>query len=422
MAVSSRLRRPALFRGWAVVAVAALATFAEVTFFNPVLGVFVAPLEEEFGWGRATIAAALTFGGFAAAAVSPLVGRALDAWGGRPLLAAGAVLVGLCAFGLMAVDRLWSFYLLYSVGRAASVGVVSLAAAVTVSNWFIRRRGLALGILQVGTRAGQAVLPLVAQLTIAAASWRAAWGVLGALTLAVTVVPTLLVVRRRPEDVGLLPDGDARPVPVAGGSDGPAAPEVEETWTFREAVRTRAYWLLLLALSAEVMVGGSINFHLFPHLTDRGLPPGIAITVLSTYATIGAVGGIAGGWVQQRAGARWTMAASLVLSAAGLLILINVSTRATAFLFSLVYGLAFGSVVTMSHAVVAEYFGRLSLGTIRGSMQPAILTVNALGPLTAGLAYDLTGEYTRVFLLFAAMALLSSTLLALAPRPHRAAA
>lgn len=422
MAAPSRLRRPAVFRGWAIVAVAALATFAEVTFFNPVLGVFVTPLQEEFGWSRATVAAALTFGGFTAAAISPLVGRALDAWGGRPLLAAGAALVGLCAFGLMLTHHLWSFYLLYSIGRAASVGVVSLAAAVTVSNWFIRRRGLALGILQVGTRAGQAILPLLAQITIAAAGWRAAWGVLGALTLAVTVLPTLLVVRRRPEDVGLLPDGGPLPVPVAGGADGPPAPAVEETWTFREALATRAYWLLLLALSAEVMVGGSINFHLFPHLTDRGLSPGIAITVLSTYATIGAIGGIVGGWVQQRAGARWTMAASLVLSAVGLLILIRVSTEATAFLFSLVYGLAFGSVVTMSHAVVAEYFGRLSLGTIRGSMQPVILTVNALGPLTAGLAFDFTGEYTRVFLLFAAMSLLASVLLALAPRPRRSAA
>lgn len=398
--------------------VAAVTAFSQVSFFNPVLGVFVQPLSEEFGWSRATIAAAITIGSVGGAIVSPLIGPLLDRGASRLMIAAGGALMGVCLLAVAFTPSVWWFYLFFSVGRTTAIGITSLGVSVVVSNWFVRNRGVALGITLLGSRAAMALLPLSAQLVILAVSWRAAWGMLGVMVLCVAVLPSLRFLRHRPEEMGLLPDGlPGRP--SAGHTDEPTQDEPEEEWTLREAARTPALWLLTLATSQIFLVGGAVNLHQMPHLVDQGLSSTMAVGVVSTFAVFGGIGGVLSGLAQRRLGARWTLAVSLMGAASGLVVLINVDNAALAYFYGVWYGLAFGSMVTMMQVIYAEYFGRSSLGSIRGAVAPIQMAFNATGPLLAGWAFDATGHYLEVFSAYVGLLLLSAFWMVLAPRPRR---
>lgn len=396
-----------------IVGVAAAAGLASTTFFNPVLGVFVAPLSEQFQWNRAQIALAVTIGSAAAAVASPAVGWVMDRWGGRWVMAPAALAMGLSLLALGRMTALWQLYVFYSLGRALSQGAIQTASFVAVSNWFVRRRPLAVAIVSVGQRAGMAVLPVLAAVVIAAAGWRAAWVALAVVILSLGVVPPLLLMRRRPEDSGLLPDGD----PPAGPDDVVPAAEAPD-WSLRAAARTRAYWLVGLGVGLMMFSAGSINLHQIPHMEGQGLGTTGAALVVSLFSVTAAAGSLLSGAVATRVGVRWTMAAAFVGQAVGVLLLIDVDGPATGVVYAVWYGLFFGSTVTLSQVIYADYFGRRSLGLIRGSFQPAQLALNALGPWLTGLWFDRSGSYDAPFTLFAVIFLAVGAFVALSPRPR----
>ena len=392
---------------------AASASFAGVVFFNPVLGVFLPALTDEFGWSRADISLAVTIGSAAGALSAPALGWVIDRWGGRWVMGGAALAMGLCLLALGAMTALWQLYIFYSLGRGLSQSAINSAAFVGVSNWFVRRRPLAVALLSVGQRLGMAAVPLLAAVVIAQADWRAGWLALAAISLGIGVVPPLLLMRRRPEDVGLAPDGG----PVAGEQD--ELPAREREYALREALRTRGYWLVGVAIAAIMFSAGSINLHQIPHMVDQGLDPTRAATVVAVFSAAGALGGLAAGAVSTRWGVRATLAAALVGQSGGALLLVAVAGMAGALAFAVWYGLCFGAALTLQQVIYADYFGRSSLGTIRGSALPVQLAFNATGPWLAGLWYDRAGSYDAVFQLFAALFLAAAVLIAIAPRPGR---
>ncbi len=410
-----------LFYGWVVVGAGTASAFSAVVFFNPILGVFVSELHAEFGWSRAELALAITIGSVAAGLGGPLAGWAVDRWGGRWVIAGGSAVLVLCLVLLAEMSELWQLYALYSTGRAISFAALASAAYVAVSNWFFRRRGLAVGIVAAGSRAGMAVLPLLVAVVIAGTgSWRVGWLALAGVAAAIGVLPSLLLMRRRPEDMGLRPDGDAEP---GGGDGGSAAAEVDLAldYDLRRALGTRAFWLIGMALAFAMFAQGSVNFHQIPYLEDQGLSRTHAALVVSVFSAIGALGGLAGGLLSQRLRMRWTMALSLVGMAGGMLLLLTVGNLAEALAYAVIYGFFFGSNFTLVQAIYADYFGRRSLGLIRGAFQPVQLAMNAAGPFVAGLWFDRTGSYAAPFALFALLFLVAAAAVALASYPRRAA-
>jgi len=410
-----RNERDRPFYGWVIVTVSAIVSFSQISFFNPVLGVFIQPLTEEFGWNRATISAAAAIGSLGGAVISPFIGRVIDQQGPRLVVAGGGTLMGLCLLALVLTPGLWWFYLFYGVGRATAVGPTSLGTTVATSNWFVKDRGLALGVMLLGNRAGMALLPLTVQIILLVAGWRSAFFVLGVMVLTLSVLPSLRYLFRRPEDRGMRPDGIADDHAETPESE---ASQTEQHWTLREAVRTPAFWFITFATSQMFFVGGSVNLHQMSHLIDQGLSSTVAVGVISAFAVAGGFGGILGGLAQKRFGMRWTFSASLAGASLGLVLLIHVDSTAQAYMYGVYYGLVFGSVVTMMQGVYAEYFGRESLGSIRGAVVPVQMLFNALGPVLAGLAYDATGSYDRIFWIYAAVLLLAAFWMALA-RPSR---
>ncbi|MCI0825381.1 MAG: MFS transporter, partial [Chloroflexi bacterium] len=169
------------------------------------LSIFVVPMTEHFGWSRGVFSGALSLGGLCAVVISPFVGRWIDRYGSGVVLSATAAIIGLCGVGLAFVSHLWVFYALYVPGRAVFASPLELATSTATSNWFIRRRPLALAVLGATQGTGLAAMPVLAQAIISSWGWQAAWASLGIYTLAIGVIPPLLIVRR-PEDMGLEAD------------------------------------------------------------------------------------------------------------------------------------------------------------------------------------------------------------------------
>jgi MFS family permease len=415
-APSPPLRTP-FFYGWLVVAVTGIVTFAEVSYFQPVLAVFVLPLNEEFGWSRATVAGAMGLGSIAGGLTSPLIGPILDRWGGRWVMAITGVIMSACFFALAGIQSVVLFYLFFIVGRAATVGAMSLSTSVTVANWFIRNRAPAIGFMHLGTRIGQGIVPAVAAILITVYGLKVAFIGMGAMIFLLAVVPSLLLVRRRPEDVGLQPDG------IAAVERADARPDAIETeWAARDAVRTRAFWLLIAATSASFMAGAAVQLHLIPYMQDLGFSIAIAVSVQAILSIIGAPGGVIGGYVQRILGTRRTFVIALLGHAAAMYLLVVSQNLVIAYLFAITYGLFHGMSLIMHSTIFADFFGRRSLGTIRGLASPIQMAMNAVGPVLGGLAYDVTGSYFVAFAGFGMLYVVSATLMFFVTQPRLRAA
>lgn len=412
--------KPRFFLGWTVVFAAVLIAFSEVAFFNPVLGVFIPQVEKEFGWSRTEISLGVTIGSLSTAVFAPFFGPLIDRYGGRPFVVGGGLLmaVALVAFSLM--DAKWQFYIIYGLGRGTAAGLIGLAAGVTVSKWFVRRRGFAVGVMSVGSRAGVAVLPISVQLIIQASAWRTAALSLAGVVIVCGVLPALLWLHARPERFGLQPDGNEPLPPVPASA--PRPPPREVSWTRRDALHTRAFWFIAVALGLSAWASGGINLHQIPHLIDRGLSPESAALIVSLLAIFSGLGAFFEGVLDATIGSRWTLVVGLVGSASGVLILININSVAMGMAFAVIYGTAFGLMLTSGQIVFAEYFGRKALGAIRGSAAPVQMGLNAIGPLVTGAAYDLTGSYTAAFIPFTGAYLIAAAGMALARKPASAGA
>jgi len=288
------LRKP--FYGWVIVGVCFLIGVTEVGVFQNILSIFLKPMTQDFGWSRASVTGAIAVGSLCGGLISPFVGPILDKYGPRMVAFWGIVLFGMGLSALMFVRHIWQLYLFFGMSRVVSVGALSLVMTVSVSNWFVHRRGQAMGVTWIGVRVGNAVLPLMIQFLILTYGWRTAWGTLGAVVFLMSGIPALLFLRRRPEDMGLLPDG-ATPEAAKKGTNASLNSEdrvedPEPVWTRSQATRTRTFWILTFITCLIPFVQAGINFHVYPFLTDHGLSQETAVWVLSTVAVFGALGSI----------------------------------------------------------------------------------------------------------------------------------
>ena len=411
-------RRSETYRGWWVVGAVTLVAFSQVAFFNPVLGVFIGPLQEDFGWSRTEIGVALSIGTLCGAVLAPLIGSRIDRHGARAFLTVAVLLIGICLLLLSAVQEIWQFYVLFSIGRAVVIGLTNLAITVVIANWFIRNRGRATGVTLVGVRGAGVLMPLIVLLFLSLADWRAAFLALGVLVLVLGVVPPWLFVRRCPEDLGLRPDGDPAPLPPADGGAVPDSADADPRWSVRQAVHTRAFWLLLFGTSQIFLVGGAVNLSIVPHLQDNGLGQTTAITVITVWAAMGVVGGIFGGELRQRLPVRAALPASMVVIAIAIGWLVLIENAWMAYLFAIWHGLAFGAMLPLTQVIFPDYFGRWSVGAIRGAMAPVQFGFNAAGPVLAGVVFDSRGSYDLAFLAFVGAYLLAAVLIAFAKPPR----
>ncbi|MBM4312927.1 MAG: MFS transporter [Deltaproteobacteria bacterium] len=431
------LRKP--FYGWIIVCVSFLVGFTESGVFQNILSIFMKPMVEEFGWSRASITGAIAFGSICGGLLSLAVGPVLDRYGPRMVTFWSVLILSAGLIAMTVVDHLWQLYLFFGVGRMIAVGVLSLATSVSVANWFVRRRGRAMGITRIGERLGSALLPVMVQFLILSLGWRMAWGTLGGVVFLMSGIPALLFLRHRPEDMGLLPDG-ASPAPEKGRSVDSAGKgsradsfngDPEPAWDRTQATRTRAFRMLIILSSLIPFAQAGLNFHIFPYLTDQGFNEMTAVLILSTFAFSGMAGSAIWGTLSDRVRIQTLLAANLAGNGVIYLALYWLvqfrpeGAPGVSILFALaaLQGIFHGGRGPMLTTLWANFFGRRSLGTIYSLANPFYFTTNAIGPIFGGFFFDLLGSYAFPFHLFIAVYFLSGIVsLRLQPPIHPSAA
>ncbi|HCI86368.1 MAG TPA: hypothetical protein DHV68_05935 [Dehalococcoidia bacterium] len=414
-------RRTPFFYGWAVVLAAGSTMFVRNAAATLTIAVFVFPMSEELGWSRTLIVGAAAAAGVVSMFVSPLAGWILQRYGARVLMASSVFLLGAVILSLRWTTNPISFYLLFGAGRLMFQAPLQIGASTAVAQWFVRLRGRSSSILGVSHSLGMGLFPLFAQLFMNASGgdWRMAWFWMGISVWVLALPLTLFVFVNKPEDVGLTPDGDVSP--TRDGDDEPTktAAEQEEQWTLKEAMRTPAMWTLAFVGGLVFFIHTGVNIHQAAFLRDHGISASIAASALTVMAGGTAVGSIFWGNLLDKLPVKLVYSLTAAWLGGMALLFLLVDTPTMAFAVALLFGIGLGGLLVVPPVAVAHYFGRSSLGAIRGATEPFVSGGQAIGAVGAGLIFDYTGSYEATFPTFTAAAIIAIVLLGLTRRPSK---
>lgn len=419
-------QKPEFFYGWYIVGVGFLSHLACAFHMSSTLSVFLKPLTEDLAVSRGLFSLLRSGEILIGAAMAPLVGPLVDRYGGRWLMAGGALVAGAGFVLLSQVSSYWQFLALrWTFITIGGVFMCHMVVSVTVSRWFVRRRGRAIAIASLGQGLSKVCIPIVTATLFAWVGWRGTWSIFGIITLVLIVIPALIFMRRSPEDMGLRPDGDVPDVikaHVTAPDRGIAQPPVqadEVIWTWQEVLRTHTFWIVCVIYGmANVGIAG-LNLHVFAYVTDIGFSTLVGATVLSIIASTQLGSTLVWGFLSERLQIRYSSMLMFFIQAAGLALAIATREVTLLYLGFLLYGIGMGGGWVLQELVWANYFGRLSLGMVRGL---GILVTHAFGAAGApffGYVHDATGSYDSSFIAFV-IALALSALLSLVVRaPHK---
>lgn len=413
------------FYGWKVLA--ALAAIVSINQGATYLGagVIIAPMAKYLGMSRGTLGLGSAVFVLCIALSAPLVARVVNSFGARATLCIGSLLVALGSILLATcANRSWHFVVCYGFLLGAGCGFGAMIPAQSCATlWFEKRRAMALALVLVGVGLGGSIsAPLLTRVIAAAhGSWRAGWFCLFATALTMALVSTLFV-KNRPEEVGQVADGDAKP---AGKISGDAASRqfriyrTRDHWTVREAVRTPAFWLLTLASVGESVPGTAAIAHAVPHLRDLGHTAAAAGSALGVFSICSIVGSLFVGFLCDRMDPRIAWAVCILMIGSAVFIATRAGSEAAMYMFTGMLGLGSGAALTCWHATVANYFGPTSFPSILCAQMPVSTTLAAASPFLVGMVYDVRGSYTPAFLALAAFSVLTAILLFFANPPAR---
>lgn len=425
--IAALARRLPFFYGWVVVAVA-FVTMAIGVNARTSFSLLFAPIVSEFGWERATVAGAFSFGFLTSALLSPLLGRLMDSKGPRFVIEIGIFLVGAGLLLAPLTTAPWHLYL--TLGMLVGGGSVCLTftgQSLYLPNWFVRRRGLAISVAFSGVGVGSILLLPAFQRWIESYGWRTACIILGLGMMAI-LAPLNLFVARKPADLGLEPDGDAAATP--GGPQkrsnivDPAWAAID--WTLGRAVKTFRFWMLALGYFTGLFTWYAVQVHQTKYLLEIGFSASTAAWALGAVSLAGIPGQIGLGWLSDRIGREWVWSiGSFGFTLTYLALVAMKATPTMPWLYAMVtaQGLLGYGVTAVFGTVAFEIFEGKHYGSIFGSLSLASLAGGAAGPFVAGAMYDRFGSYDQVFWLCVALTFVSSAAIWLAgPRKVRAVA
>ena len=406
-----------IFYGWWL---ALLALLLNALMTTPVwggVGVWLSALELEFGWSRTQMALAFSLGQLEGSIAGPAVGVLVDRMGSRRIILGGTFVVGVGFVLFSFVTSLPMFYVSFAVIMlgASMGGWMPLMAA--LNKWFDRKRSFAMGIASSGfSLGGVTLIPILAWSVVPDhIGWHMTARWIGIVFL-VMAWPLSQLVRSRPEDYGQVPDGESYPGrPSARAEvDGPVP---ETGFTGREAVRTKAFWLIAIGQGCSTMTIATLTVHLIPSLRDEGLTLQRASFVWAAMLGTSWVSQLVGGYIGDKVDKNVAMAVLSWVMAAGLCLAAFAGNPLMALAFAVVYGVGFGARIPLGTAIRGEYFGRKAFGTIMGLSAVPMSGFMMAGPLFAGAVFDARGSYFIAFIVLAGVATLGGFLLLIARKP-----
>lgn len=417
--------RTPFFYGWFVLGAAGGSMFVRNAAGSLTFAVFVPLIADDTGWSRAVIGGAAAVGGLLATGASPPVGWAIDRYGARVMLVLGLIIIGLSTVALAWLDvHIAIFYAAMAVGRIMFSSPLNVGAATVVGRWFIRQRGRATGLLFLSHSGGMAVFPLVATWVSFAYGWQTAWIVLGLMVYAIALAPAALLVAQRPEDVGLLPDGDP---PVEVGSDSPNVPAsdaapppagVGEQWTTRQALRAPVLYVLAIGTGFLFLLQSGTNVYQADLLRSRDIDLTLSQLSIVVNAAGTGIGSLLWGRVVENLRVSYTYALVALVMAVASALFVIADTVLLAYIAAGLFGVSVAGILVVPPVAYANFFGRRSLGTIRGVTEPFTSLGQAIGAVASGLVFHFTDSYTFAFVIYAVLGALTAGALLLA-RPPR---
>jgi sugar phosphate permease len=407
-----------IFYGWRMVGAACCIQFLLAALLLQAFGLYIAVLSEEMGWSKTTLSGAAALQSAEAAIIGPLLGWLMDRWGPQSIIRWGIVCFSAGLLLLSQVETVTTFYasaILTAVG-ASLAGFFPLSVAIV--HWFEKHRGRALAIMGSGLALGGLMVPAMAW-SMQQWGWRTTAAASGVVALVVGL-PLARMIRRRPEDHGEFVDGirpedqapDETVMKASGGQD----------FSLREALNTRAFWLLAIGHGLALMVVTAVNIHAIAHMRE-GLGYTFAtagwVIMLMTFGQL--LGVLLGAAVGDRFVKRKVAALCMLSHALGLLFLTYSSQMPGLIAFAMFHGFAWGMRGPFMQAIRADYFGRQAIGAIMGISAVITAVGQMAGPMIAGLLADLTGDYRLGFTVLSILAALGSMSFMLANKPARAA-
>jgi MFS family permease len=400
---------PRPYHGWVLVAVLGIITIVAYGTTQYLFGVLVVPVSASLGTSRAQLSIAYSAGLVVAALLGFPVGHIVDRRGARGIMMAGSSIAAVSLFALSRAGDGPTFILTWSLGLGLAMSLTLYPVSfVLVANWFVRRRGSAMALLTtVGGFSSPIYIPLSGWL-IATHGWRTALPVL-ALTQVAMVPMAAVFVRRRPEDMGLAPDG----LPTPSG-----APSAVAGLGIGDAMRSSAFWLLTVAGAAGLLGASALQVHQVPYMISHGAGAVTAASIAGVVGLASVPGRLVLNVLSQRVPGQLLMALSFTAMAAGVVVLLVATSDAWFAVYALVFGLGFGAVNPLRASAMADHFGRRAFGAISGTQNVAIALSSAVGPVLTGLIYDHGQDYRPALAALAAGFLLAATATALTPRPR----
>ncbi len=407
---------PRLFYGWIIVGVMAASGAVSMAMGSLNFGLFIKPMGDELGIGRAAFGWAQTARQGAGSLTSPLIGWLLDRFGSRVMLPLAALATGGAMVGLANMERAWHLVALFAVmGLVGMNGPGALVTSVPVLKWFVRDRGRAISFVGLGIPVGALLFVPLTQILIDAVGWRMAWVALAFIGVGVIVPLAAVFVRRQPEDMGMLPDG--ADVPKPGAERASAADEV--SWTSSEAVKTSTLWRLVIMFCLVQLGIGTVALHRIAAFMDRGLDPTLISFATAFDAVCAGASTFLFGMLVGRIPARFLGAVGFAMLAAASVMTIYASDLPIMFISMAIFGLGIGGMMFLNNFIWADYFGRESVGSIRGLVNPINLVVGGLGAPAAGYVRDITGSYDPAWWAGVALMTFGAALAVLTPAPQK---
>ena len=422
MATADRLAQQFIgkrfFYGWIIVLITFSTAMTTAGISGYGLSFFIVPMSDELGISRTQFSAIAVFR-VALLPLLPFLGLLVDKkHGPRILITVGSILSGIVLMSTSLVQELWQFYLLYGVvfGLAMFAMGGQLVGPAVISKWFIRRRGRAMAIGTMGISTGGFIIAPMAGWFVGEFGWRTAWVLLGIfLMLAITPMAALFM-RRQPEDIGLLPDGE-EPGGASGGGAGRGATQEEYPWTVKEAFRTRTLWIMLLVQSFGSMGLMPVIFHQVAYIQDKDFSLATATAVAATVAFFAIVAKPIWGLVTERIHVRWVVPMCVIPAGVSLFALIVAQDLTMLYVYAIFHGLTMGGWPTIANVAWASYFGRQHQGAIRGFVTPIGNVMGAASPVLGGFMWDRYGTYDLAFLVFGMAWIVAGLLMLMAAPP-----
>ena len=381
------------------------------------LGTVLVALERQYGWSRTALSGAFSMARVEGAILGPIEGVLVDRVGTRRMVLIGFLLMGIGFVWLSQVDNLIEFYAAFMTISLGSGLGGWLAIVAMVNNWFDKRRSFAMSIAMSGIHLGGLLVPIFA-FSIEKLDFSITTIGLGFILL-VVVGPATLIIRSKPEDMGLLPDGKPENETVSENGVVRDSLETESDFTVMQALKTPAFWILTVTQISSSVSIVTLALHLVPKLTDMGMTLSSAGTVVLAYTVVALPAQSIAGYLAERLPKILMISIFLFLQGAGIALIAVFDNVIAAYMFALLYGIGFGGRTPLITAIRGDYFGRKAFATIMGVSQFPMNLAMIVAPLFAGYMFDTTGTYIVPFMTFSVLCIFGSGLILFVRKPQK---